>query len=315
MSLNPAFRVAVSGPSWEYPKTPEELVEIRRILERDAVALAGPVEVDDAMAVFDLLVPGEVDIPIRVYRPDGAPHTQLVVYVHGGGWVVGSRDSYDSVCRQFAGSSGQFLVSVEYRLSPEAPFPAALDDIAQVLAWARESNVLADTGFSRVCLVGDSAGGNLVAATTVRESRLGYPPHGQVLVYPALDACTRSDSYKEFAEGYGLTAADMAWFWSQYLQGDSLAKDPLVSPLLSEEEVAWPPTLILSAECDVLRDEAEEMVKLIQSGGTEVLGLRALGMPHGFLTMGSLSRDVSTYIRMLATWVRLILEMPLDSVD
>jgi acetyl esterase len=204
-------------------------------------------------------------VPVRSYEPAEARGT--VVYLHGGGWVMGNLESVDAVCRALAEESGARVVSVDYRLAPEHPFPAALED-ALAVTKAVEADVVA----------GDSAGGNL-AAVVARQLRDQIKL--QLLVYPVTDAGVNTPSYAEFDERFGLTAAAMQRFWRLYLDGaDGL--DPDASPLRATDLEGAPPAYILTASHDVLRDEGEAYAAALERAGVKVTLQRRDGAIHGF---------------------------------
>jgi acetyl esterase len=200
---------------------------------------------------------------VRVYTPDGARGT--VAYFHGGGWVLGNLDSVDAVCRQLALAAQAEVVSADYRLAPEHRFPAALEDARAVAAQAD-------------AVAGDSAGGNLAAiAARHHRDRL----KAQLLIYPVTDAGVNTPSFAEFAGGYGLTAAGMRRFWELYLDGaDGLQPD--ASPLRATDLAGLPAAYVLSAECDVLRDEGEAYAAKLGDAGVPVTLDRRAGALHGF---------------------------------
>ncbi len=204
------------------------------------------------------------DVPVRLYEPEDASGT--VVYLHGGGWVLGNLDSVDAVCRALANESGTRVVSVDYRLAPEHPFPAGLQDALNVTR-ALEADVVA----------GDSAGGNL-AAVLARELREQLKL--QLLIYPVTDAGVNTPSYAEFDGRYGLTAASMQRFWGLYLDGaDGL--QPAASPLRGELK-GLPPAYVITASHDVLRDEGEAYASALEGAGVPVTLRRVEGAIHGF---------------------------------
>lgn len=220
----------------------------------------------------------------RLYRP--APTEDLVlpivIYFHGGGWVLGNLDTHDALCRHIASAAGCALLSVDYRLAPEHPYPAALHDgfdaLMHVVQHAREYRVDKD----RILVAGDSAGGNLAAALALKardESDLTLL--GQILVYPVIDPGCDTESYLQFAEGYGLRRSDMQWFWKQYL-GDSQLT-PYAAPLLAESYDRLPPAYVVTAECDVLRDEGERYAERLRVAGVATTLRRHDGMLHGFV--------------------------------
>lgn len=202
-------------------------------------------------------------VPVRVYEPVGAHGT--IAYLHGGGWVMGNRDSVDAVCRALASDAQARVVSIDYRLAPEAPFPAGLNDALNV--------VRALDG--PVAVAGDSAGGNLAAVVALK-LEVAF----QLLVYPVTDAGLNTPSYSEFDERFGLTAASMRRFFALYLDGAS-GLDPDVSPLRADLSHA-PPAYVVTAGHDVLRDDGEAYAAALRAAGVEVTLQRVEGTVHGF---------------------------------
>jgi acetyl esterase len=205
---------------------------------------------------------------VRSYAPEGARGT--VAYFHGGGWMLGNLDSVDAVCRALAVAAGARVVSVDYRLAPEHRYPAALED-ALAVTRALEAPL---------AVAGDSAGANLAAIVARHErERVG----AQLLVYPVTDAGVNTPSFREFGDGFGLTAAAMRRFWDLYLDGaDGLQPD--ASPLRAQPDdlAGLPPAYVLTAECDVLRDEGEAYAHNLRDAGVEVTLRRLPGAVHGF---------------------------------
>jgi acetyl esterase len=242
-------------------------------------------------AVRDLAVPGPAgDLPVRVFTPPGAGDTTAcLVWFHGGGWVLGSLDETDPVCRSLAAESGVVVASVGYRLAPEHPFPAAPEDCYAAVTWlaSHPDEVGADT--SRLAVGGDSAGGNLAAVTALQARDGGGPSLSfQLLVYPATDASTRYPSITENGEGYFLTSRAIDWFLDLYLVDPSRAADPLASPMRAADLSGLPPALVVTAEYDPLRDEGEAFARALEAAGVEATLLRYDGMVHGFFTAGRL---------------------------
>jgi acetyl esterase len=236
-------------------------------------------------AVSDLSVPTRGgSVGARLYRPED-PEVGLLVYFHGGGWVCGGLDDFDGLVRGLVHQSQCAVLSVDYRLAPEHPFPAGLNDAVDALIWAEANRevLLGDT--VPLSVGGDSAGGNLAisAAHSVRD-RVDLA--AQVLFYPVTDCAMDSPSYQDFGTGLPLTRADMAWFFRHYADPVRWA-DPEISPLLLPTLTGTPPTWIVTAEYDVLRDEAEAYAKLLSGEGTPVEFQRATGMPHGFARMAN----------------------------
>ena len=251
--------------------TPEEA---RRQTEQNAAALFGPKE--DVASVEDLEVEG---VPVRLYSPSDADGLALLVYFHGGGWVIGSLDTHDGTCRALANRAGCRVVSVDYRLAPEHRFPAAVDDCWAVTRWA--------FGQARaVAVAGDSAGGNLAAVVALRARDEGLPVAYQVLIYPVTDHRLDTRSYEEKAEGYGLTRASMRYFWDHYLGGADGAH-PDASPLRAPSVAGVAPALVVVCEHDVLRDEGAAYAERLREAGVAVRLSEYEGMIHGFVRMAA----------------------------
>ena len=222
----------------------------------------------------------------RVLLPKTAP-VALIVFYHGGGWVIGGIDESDIIARFMVDKTGAGVVLVDYRLAPEHPFPAPIDDCYDALLWsAKEATKLGVP----VVVAGDSAGGNLATICAMLARDQGGPKIAlQILIYPVCDCDMETESYRAFGAGYVLTAADMGWFYDHYLQGDKQKRaDPLVSPLRARVLKDLPPALIMTAEYDVLRDEAETYGKRLAAAGVKVSIRRYRSVTHGFLRMQNL---------------------------
>jgi acetyl esterase len=267
--------LAVDGP----PAHEVPVEQARAGHDAETKHLSGPGE--PVAEVRDVAVPSPCGaVPLRVYRPDGEGPLPLVAYVHGGGWMLGSVESFDSVVRALANAAGAVVASIEYRLAPEHPFPAGLDDVRCAVRWlaANAADLGADP--ERLAIAGDSAGGNL-ATVAARRLRGEVELRFQALIYPVTDAGVNTPSYREFGEGYGLTAASMQRFWNLYLGGaDGL--DPDASPLRCDDLAGSPPALVLSAAADPLRDEAEAYAEALREAGVPVEARRVEGTVHGF---------------------------------
>jgi acetyl esterase len=257
-------------------------------------ALAAMEHCEEVARVDDRSIPGaHGDIPLRVYTPHaaiGEAHGVLV-WFHGGGWVIGDLDTADSTCRALANRAGCVVVSVDYRLAPEHPAPAALDDCLRALAWTVENFELLGVDASKVAVGGDSAGGNLAALVCQRvRDEFGPDIDFQLLVYPATDLTLSHPSIDENADGYFLTKAVMAWFVECYL-GDGDPKDPNVSPLHADDLAGLPPALVITAEFDPLRDEGEAYAIRLSEAGVPVELVRYDGQIHGFVGMATMLDD------------------------
>jgi acetyl esterase len=261
-------------------------------------------------AVADRLIPGPAgDLRVRVYAPQGRGPLPLVVFFHGGGWVLGDLDTHDPFCRSICAGARCVVISVGYRLAPEHRFPAAVDDALAATRWVAEH--AADVGGdpARIAVAGDSAGGNLSAVTALRLRDEGGPVlRGQLLIYPALGYHTPpTPSYIENAEGYGLTREAAAWFWGQYLADESQAANPHAAPLLAPDLSGLPPALVITADYDVLRDEGERYVERLRAAGVEAHTTRYDGVNHRFAEMIGILDQAERASGEMCAWLRDVL--------
>jgi acetyl esterase len=234
-------------------------------------------------AVRDARVAGSAgEIGVRVFVPAGDAPRPIVLYAHGGGWVTGSLDSHDRLCRRLANRLAACVVAVDYRRAPEHAYPAALDDVESAWHWVRHhAHDLGGDG--TLAVAGDSSGATLVAALALRLRDADTPqPAWQMLLYPALDAGTAGASYAEFAAGFGLTAALMRWYWDTYRAG-AAPDDGELSPLAARDLTALAPAVIAVADADVLRDDGIAYARRLEGAAVPVRLLRCSGMIHGFL--------------------------------
>lgn len=276
--LDAAARAAPSGSF-----TPQQ---IRESLAQ-AVPLTGPAR--DVVGVVDRKIAG---IPVRVYTPTHHDGLQPgFIYLHGGGWTTGTLDLADTTVREIAAESGAIGVSVDYRLAPEHPFPAALDDsLAVATALLNgESGLMIDS--AKVAVVGESAGGNIAAV--VAQQLRGHSPElvHQGLIYPCTDLWDLDrPSIREYAEGYFLTAENLRWYIDQYTQPDQ-REDARVSPARNTDLTGLPATTVIVAECDPLRDQGEEYGRALTHQGNQVTTVRFAGQVHPFVQMGGIIDD------------------------
>lgn len=255
--------------------------------------------------VSDLSVSGsDGAIPARLYRPDGTPMA-LVVYFHGGGWVLGGLKSHDKALRGLAQRSGCAILSIDYRLAPEHPFPAGLDDAIAATRWAAANIGALDCGGARLVVAGDSAGGNLAAAVAIAARDGGGPAiAGQLLIYPVADAACDSASYAERGNGGLLSAADMAWFWSHYAPDTASRADPRASINCTASLAGLPPAVVVTAEFDPLRDEGRRFADRLKLEGTPVNFLHFADQPHGFITFYQVAPSALAAMDRIATALR-----------
>jgi len=229
-------------------------------------------------------------IPCRLYRPSAQTDLGLLVFFHGGGWVIGDLNSHDGVCRSLANKSGHAVLSVDYRLAPEHKFPAAYDDCVTALKWAHENAGVLGIDNTRMAVGGDSAGGNLAAAVTLAEV---VPLKFQMLIYPAVDMRMESPSITENANAPILTKAVMTWFVNHYMSSDSDRTNVKASPMVASDDLLkrMPPAIVITAQYDPLRDEGEAYGKRLVENGVSTTITRYNGAFHGFFNMITILDD------------------------
>lgn len=226
-------------------------------------------------------------VPLVVYRPDAPGPLPVCLWLHGGGWVVGSRTSNDATCRTLANATGAVIVYVDYRLAPEHKFPAAFDDSYAAALWAAENAAAFGGDPSRLAVAGASAGGNLAATVALRARDDGGPRllH-QTLIYPVTDTDFERPSYKENRDGYGLSYDTMRYFLDCYLSGEADAANPYAVPMRAADLSGLPPAFVLTAEYDPLRDEGEAYAERLRSAGVPTRLTRYDGTIHAFFNAG-----------------------------
>ncbi len=285
------------------PTTREVGPEVARQMYTAMRTLYTPGE--EVGAVEDLVVPAEhAGIPVRVYRPRGAGRHPGLIWIHGGGWVIGDLDTADATARALCNRAGAAVVSLDYRLAPEARFPAAAEDCLAAVRWVGEhaSDLGIDGG--RLAIGGDSAGGNLSAVTALRIRDEGGPAlRHQLLVYPVTDCTASLPSYEENAEGYFLTKDTMLWFIDCYIGGGD-QKQPHASPLHAEDLSGLPPALVITAELDPLRDEGEAYAERLRAAGVATELVRYDGQIHGFFSMVGVLDDAAAAVNRAGAAVR-----------
>ena len=260
--------------------------------------------------VRDLAATGPAgEIPLRLYRGQGTDASRpqpTLIYYHGGGWVLGNLESHDGVCRDIANAAQCTVISVDYRLAPEAKFPAAADDSIAAAQWIHDNAETLGIDRNRLAVGGDSAGGNLSAVVALHARDNDGPKLKlQVLIYPSADMSSVYPSYEEFAEQLPLTRTTMDWFVDLYLNSRPKdAEDWRASPLHAKSLAGLPPAFIITAGMDPLRDEGEEFARALMKAGVAVETKRFDGQIHGFLTMGRIIRDSQVAIADIATELR-----------
>jgi len=254
--------------------------------------------------VQDRTLPGPSGpVPVRVYADTAALGLPIVIYCHGGGWVLGSLDTHDNTCRNIAKKAGVVVLAPDYGLAPENPYPSGLNDVYAALVWVRKNagEIGGDPG--KIFLAGDSAGGNLAAATAIRARELSGPAiAGQILIYPAVNLNDFSTaSYGMFSKGHYLTRRYMEKFRAYYVPNLPDRISPLVSPLLAADLRGLPPALVVTAQFDILRDEGEAYARQLEKNGVTAELIRVKGVIHGFLKMDKiLSQADDTFMDIAA---------------
>lgn len=270
-----------------------------------ATAVQPPIEM---ARVEQLAVPGPAStLPARLYMPKGLPDAPvpLLVYFHGGGWVIGDLDTHDGVCRLLAASADVAVLAVDYRLAPEHPFPAALEDAFAAFLWAAANAVVLGADPARIAIGGDSAGGNLATAVSIlARDAGGVTPAMQLLIYPATDVVGGQRSRELFAKGLLLTQADLDICEGYYLPPGIDRRDPRVSVLRSADLSGLPPAYVTTAGFDPLRDEGEAYAIRMREAGTRVALRRHPDLVHTFANQTAISRTATAAMHEVADALR-----------
>ena len=289
MSLHPQCKAfldmlaAAGGPGLhEIP-----LDEARKV-PYQMIELGGP---EEPVAQIDTrVVPGSVQIPIRVYRPSLAQDLPALMYFHGGGFVICNLDTHDRICRGLANASGCVVVSVDYRLAPEHKFPAAADDAYEATRYVAEHATEFGIDPNRVAVSGDSAGGNLATVVAMMARDRGGPSlRFQLLIYPVTNFTGHeTPSEREYGHGFFLDTEVMDWFADQYFASTADRSLPYASPLLASDVRGLPPAMVITGECDPLRDQGEAYAEKLRAAGVPVVVKRYEGMIHVFLSLAGI---------------------------
>lgn len=289
--LQPLLDMINAAPITEW--TVERAGEFREVFDGMVTMLgAGPADV----ATEDRTAPGPAgEIPIRIYRPVGVEQPGVLVFFHGGGFVIGNIATHDASCRYLVSDGGFAVVSVDYRLAPEHPFPAGPDDCLAALRWIADHGDELGVDTSRLAVGGDSAGGNLAAVTALRARDEGGPALTfQLLVYPVVDLTPTLDhpvypSMTENAVGYFLSMNDMLFFGECYVAQEADRRVSMASPILSESLADLPPALVMTCEFDPLRDQGESYAKALSNAGVQATLSRYDGAIHGVMNMAGIT--------------------------
>ena len=284
MPLHPEARAlldqiaAAGGP-------PVQTLPVEQVRQIFHDSLVGQWEREEVAKVEDRRLPGpDGDIPVRIYTPEGRGPFPVLVFFHASGWVVCDLETHDGPCRALANAVPAVVVSVDYRLAPEYPFPAAAEDSYAATAWVAENAATINGDPTRVAVGGDSAGGNLAAAVTLMAHDRGGPALAyQALICPVTDTALDTPSYRTYGEGHFITKDIMIWFRDLYLPNDADWQNPYAAPMKAHDLHGLPPALVITAECDPLRDEGEAYAARLREAGVDVRSTRYDGMIHGFV--------------------------------
>ena len=265
------------------PPTHTVSPEQARINARMRPRAAGP----EVAGVENRRIPGPgPDIPVRLYTPAGAGPFPILVWFHGGGWVIGDLDMADPTARHLSVGAGCVVVSVDYRLAPETKFPGAADDCYAATQWAAQHAAQIKGDPDRIAVGGDSAGGNLAAVVSLMaRDRSGPALVFQLLVYPVTQRDYTTSSYQSYADGYLLSRDSMQWYWDHYLHSPAEARNPYAAPMLAQDLSGLPAALVITAECDPLCDEGAAYARRLQAAGVPTTYSCYAGMMHGFFGM------------------------------
>jgi acetyl esterase len=276
--------VLISGPD-------ADPVAVRAQMLRDARAAAGrhPTPVG---AVTDVIIDGgDGPLVARHYTPSQPTGAPLLVFFHGGGWVIGGLESHDEPCRVLCRDGGAHVLAVDYRLAPEHPFPAGVEDAVAATRWALAHAAELGADPSRVAVGGDSAGGNLAAVASLALARAGGPvPALQALIYPGTDAAQESRSRRLFGDGFLLDRVSIEWFKALYIPAGVDRRDPRLSPIYAKDLSGLPPAVVVTAAFDPLRDEGAAYAAALRDAGNRVVEHCAVGLIHGFINLTAVNR-------------------------
>jgi acetyl esterase len=313
MPLDPAAKSVIEMLEQTMPRVEqcETAEDLRAVLAASAFEAPPP---DPIARVEHHVAPGAggMGVVVRVYWPsDDSALRPGVLFFHGGGWVIGDLDTHDGLCRRMANEVDAVVVSVDYRRAPEHKYPAAAEDCYSALLWTAGQAADLSIDQHRIALAGDSAGGNLAAATAlIARDRRGPGLALQVLIYPVIDSTSGRHDYaskSENATGYFLRTESIEWFRQQYLPDEDASEEPYCSPNRAPSMVGLPDAFILTAEFDPLRDEGEHYGELLQTAGVPVTVHRAPGMFHGYFTMDAMLESAKTAQQMVFEQMRRVL--------
>jgi len=283
----------------------EQIEKIRPYLNRESTKLSKePIPFPN---IKNITVEANSEkIPVRIYTPENGEKFPIIIYSHGGTWISGNLDTHDTVCRKLSQNTNAIVISVDYRLAPENPFPAGLNDVYNILQWTYKNAESINGDEKHIALVGDSAGGNLSAAVSLMARDKNGPQIScQVLIYPSTNIYElNTQSWSYFANDFNISKDDMEKYISFYVPREEDRKNPYASPLLANDFNNLPSTLVITAEIDPLRDEGEAYANKLKENGIQVDVIRINGVTHGFITMDKITdkadealNEISLYLQ------------------
>ena len=286
----PEFARILDNARQAPPLEARDLDAMRTTMEDALIRWAGEIASVSKIEEFDVTTESGT-LRLVLYTPHSLPDKSApaIVLCHGGGFVLGGRRSHEPMARSIADKARCVVVLVEYRLAPEHPYPAAVEDVVAAFEWLSENAGALNIDPSRIGLWGESAGGTIAAAATIRAVAAGFNPRALLIAYAPLCARLDTKSWESFGTGYWLTRATMAWFWRQYLGPTPMCTEELAEPLHARSLAQMPPTLIITADLDPLQDEGTAFARALRDAGTRVDHRRCAGAIHGFLAMQTLS--------------------------
>jgi acetyl esterase len=286
---------------------PEPVLSLSVEAWRDRIeqlSAAARIPYPEGLDVETRIIAAPRPVQIRIYRPRAAQALPALIYMHGGGWVIGSIDSHDSITAALAVDTPCVVISVDYARAPEHPFPAAVDDCRAVLEWAFANAGSIGVDVRKIFVGGDSAGGNLAAAMTLAFRGSALQLRGQLLLYPCMDADFSRPSYRSEANAPYLKAAEMVWFWDQYCPDPAQRKNPLAAPIRAGNFDGLPPAFIVVAEHDPLRDDGVDYAVCLERAEVPVTFRPGLGLIHGFVRARALCEAVQAEHTAMTQWLR-----------
>lgn len=304
MAIDPQLApfIAKLEEAWPEPALSLPVDVWRERVERLSAAARAPYP--DGLDVETRIIEGPRPVRVRIYRPRAAQPLPALVYMHGGGWVIGSVDSHDSITAALAVDTPCVVVSVDYARAPEHPFPAPMEDCRAVVAWTFANAAAIGVDPAAIFVGGDSAGGNLAAAMTIafRDSLVRL--RGQLLLYPCVDVDFQRPSYISEAQAPYLKAAEMVWFWDQYCPDAQQRKNPLAVPMRCEDLSNLPPAFVVVAEHDPLRDDGHAYAERLKTAGVPVTFRPGLGLIHGFVRARAVCDAAQAEHEAMTQWLR-----------